>query len=482
MVGITSYGVHVPFYRLSRKAIGEAMGWFAPGGSAGERAMANYDEDSLSMAVNAGMSCLEGLERNNVDGLYFSTTSAPYKLRGNAEIVATALDLYSGIKTADFANCTKSGTTALLLACDSIQAGSAKNILLCASDCRPCKAGSSQEQVYGDAAVALLLGKDNVIATLEGWHSISYDFPDYWKSGEETFEHSWEERFVRDEGYTKFIPEAISGLLKKYSLTIKDFAKIIYACPHAREHANIGRALGAEASQIQDNMVNAVGDTGAAYPLMMLVAALEDAKPGDKILVASYGGGSDALFFQVTDRIKEMKKEKGIKASLSLKQEFSNYEKYLSYRDLLAVEKGIRADYTEGTPTQMSRLWRERRAILALVGSRCKVCGTPQYPPQRVCVKPSCGAIDKMELYPFASKKGNLFTYTADNLAYTINPPAIYGMVNFEDGGRYWFDLTDCEQASVKVDMPVKMSFRRKYYDKSRGIHGYFWKAVPVIS
>ena len=480
MVGITSYGVHIPWYRLSRKAIGEAMGWFTPAGLPGERAMANYDEDSLSMAVNAGMACLEGLGRDRVDSLYFSTTSAPYKLRGNAGIIGAALDLGPQVRTADFTDSTKAGTTALLFACDTINAGSAENVLLCASDCRPCRAGSSQEQTYGDAAVAVFLGKGNVIATLEGWYSLSYDFPDYWKSEEETFEHSWEERFIRDVGYTKIIPQAVSGLLKKYNLSIKDFAKIIYACPHVREHASIGKTLGVEASQIQGNMVTTVGDTGTAYPLMMLVAALEDAKPGDKIMVVSYGGGSDALFFQVTDRIKEIKGEKGIKANLLLKQEFSNYEKYLSFRDLLSIEKGIRAEYTEGTTTQMSRLWRQRQAILGLVGSRCQVCATPQYPPQRVCVKPGCGAIDKMQPYRFSDKKSYLFTYTADNLAYTINPPQLYGMVNFEGGGRYWFDLTDCDQDSLKVGMPVKMTFRRKYYDRPRGIHGYFWKAVPV--
>src|SRR4030042_4786934 len=89
---------------------------------------------------------------------------------------------------------------------------------------------------------------------------------------------------IRDAGYTKIIPEVISGLLKKYNLNIKDFAKIVFPGIYAREHVAIAKRLGAEPSQMQDTMLTTVGDTGSASPLMMLVAALEDAKPGDKIM------------------------------------------------------------------------------------------------------------------------------------------------------------------------------------------------------
>jgi uncharacterized OB-fold protein len=86
-----------------------------------------------------------------------------------------------------------------------------------------------------------------------------------------------------------------------------------------------------------------------------------------------------------------------------------------------------------------------------------------------------------MEPYRFSDKKGILFTYTGDSLAYSPNPPAIYGIVDFEGGGRYSFDLTDVGIDEVKVEMPVEMSFRKKYVDEQFGIHGYFWKAVPVL-
>lgn len=95
-------------------------------------------------------------------------------------------------------------------------------------------------------------------------------------------------------------------------------------------------------------------------------------------------------------------------------------------------------------------------------------------------MKPGCGAIDEMEPYRFSDKKGHLFTYTADNLSYSPSPPAIYGMINFEGGGRYWFDFADCDAESLQVGMPVEMIFRRKFADKEHGMNTYFWKAIPV--
>ena len=480
MVGIISYGVHIPWHRISHKTISSAMGWFNAASPPGEKAVASYDEDSITMAVAAGMDCLSNLERERIDGLYFATTTSPYAERQGAGVIATALDIRPDIRIADFAHSTKAGTTTLISACEVVRAEAAKNMLLCASDCRLGKPGSTHEHSYGDVGAALLIGDNQVIASLEGYYSVSYDFTGEWRASGEDFEHSLEDRFIQDEGYNKFIPQAVSGLLQKYKLSIKDFAKLIYPCPNARLHAAIGRKLGAEPEQIQDPMLTSVGNTGAAHPLMLLVAALEEAKPGDKLLVVSYGNGSDALFLQVTEEIEKTRDMRGTKASLALRTELSNYEKYISFRNILPIEKGVRGEKYESYFTPLARQWRERRAILALCGSRCKRCGTPQFPPQRICVKPDCGAVDEMEPYRFSDKKGHLFTYTADNLAYSPSPPRIYGMINFEGGGRYWFDFADCDADSLKAGMSVEMTFRIKFADKAQGSTTYFWKAIPV--
>lgn len=477
MIGITSFGAYVPRFRMSRKTITAAIGWFNAAAVPGEKAVANYDEDSVTMAVAAGTDCLDGVSRDTLEGLYLATVTPPYKERQDAGIVAAALDLNAGIRTADFTNSTKAGTAALLAGGDAIKAGSAKSLLVCVADCRVGKPGSFEEANYGDGAAAFILGDSGIIASLEGTYSVSYDFTDRWRVEDEKFVHASEERWIRDEGYTKFIAEAISGLLEKYGLSAGDFAKVIYPCLYPREYTAIGKSLKLEPSQIQQEILSTVGDSGTAHPLMMLVAALEEAKPGDKILVASYGYGSDALFLVVTDEIEKARYRRGMAKHLAWKAELTSYEKYLSFRNVLPTERGLRG---ETGPTQMTLMWRDRKQLYALYGSKCKVCGTPQYPVQRVCVKPDCGAIDQMEDYRFADKKGKLFSYTGDSLAFSVSPPEMYGLIDWDGGGRYIMDVTDTEPESLAVDMPVEMTFRRRYTDEPHGILGYFWKATPV--
>ena len=89
----------------------------------GEKAVANYDKESITMRVAAGMDCLNGFERTQIDGLYLSSMSLPYTERHNAAICAAALALRSDIRTADFCSSSKAGTTALLAACEAVKSG-----------------------------------------------------------------------------------------------------------------------------------------------------------------------------------------------------------------------------------------------------------------------------------------------------------------------------------------------------------------------
>ena len=482
MVGIVSYGAYIPKYRIDRKIIYKAMGWFdASTYLPGEKAVASFDEDSVTMAVNSMMDCLTDFDRTSVDALYFASTSAPYKERLSSEMIATACDLGSEIRSADFSNSVKAGTTALLSALDAAKSGTADNIAVCASDCRLANPGSAQEELFGDGAASLIIGNEGVLARLEGSHSVSYDLVDYWRSAYERTGHQWEDRFIRTEGYVKFIMETISGVAKKCNIEMKDVAKVAFPSLYAGDHRKIGKMLGLSPEQVQDPMVSNIGYTGTSNPLMLLVAALEDAKPGDKIVVAGFGSGSDALLFQVTDEINNLKgPKKGIRRNLAAKRELTSYEKMLSFRDTIPVEKGIRGK-TATAFTSFSTIYRSREVIMGLCGSKCKACGTPQFPAQQVCVNPECGAINQMEKYRFSDRKAKLFTYTGDNLAYTPCPPTMYGVVDFEGGGRFWFDLVEADLESLKVGMEVEFTFRKKYSVEDFGQHIYCWKMMPVM-
>lgn len=482
MVGIVSYGAYIPKFRIDRKIIYQAMGWFDGGTyQPGEKAVANFDEDSISMAVNSTYDCLTDIDSKAMDALFFATTTAPYKERLNSEIIATACDLRNDIRSADYSNSVKAGSTALLAAIDSVKAGSAKNVVVAAADCRVAKPGSSQEEFFGDSAASLVIGEDNIIANFVGSHSVSYDFPDCWKSSTDQYHRQWEDRFIRTEAYSKFILEAISGLVKKTELDINSVSKVAFPCLYPGDFKKIGKMLGLGLEKLQDPMIANVGYTGASNSLMLLTAALEGAKPGDKIIVASFGSGSDALLFEVTEEIEKIKgNRRGTKKHLAAKKALTSYEKMLAFRDILPIEKGIRGE-TAGTFTSFSTAWRERKLVMALYGSKCQACGTPQIPAQRICVNPDCGTVDQMEPYKFTGKKATIFTYTGDNLAYTPSPPAIYCIADFEGGGRYWFDITDVDLDAVEVGMEIEPTFRMKYKDDKLGMHIYFWKMQPIM-
>lgn len=482
MVGITAYGAYIPRRRLSRMSVIQSMGWFAPGlmtAARGERSMCNWDEDAMTMAVAAARDCLTGRDKSAVNAAYLASTSLPFKDRLNSGILAAALNLpEEGLVTADFTASLKSGTTALLTAVDAVQGEGKDQVLVTASDARETKSAWFYEMWYGDGAAALLLGRDNVIAEFKAAHSVSCDFVASYRGANAKFDYGWEERWIREEGFSKIIPAAINGLLEKSGVSMDDVAKVVYPCHlSSRVHQSIAKPLKAAPEKIQNNLADVVGDTGAAHPLVMFVSALEEANPGDKIVVASFGQGCDALLFEVTDQIKKLPARKGMKGALAHRKEETQYSKFQKFREVVKVEMGIRAEANK--QTALSALWRYRKQVLGLVGGKCTKCGTPQFPRLRMCVNPSCNAVDSQVDYEFSDKKGVIKSYTGDMLAVSVDPPAIYGLIQFEGGGRALYDFTDCELADVKVGQPVEMSFRMKYYDESRDFHGYYWKAVP---
>ena len=480
MAGIVSFGAYVPRYRLKRMTIFGAMGWINPANillAQGEKAVANQDEDSLTMAAEAGIDCLKGFDRSKVDALYFASTTMPYAERQNSGIISMALNLRDDIRSADFSGALKSGTSALLSALEGVGSKSLKQAVVCAADCRLGKMGSPQEMIFGDGGASFLIGEEETIAEFKGWYSLTADFVDHYRGSKTTFDRQWEDRWIRDLGFDEFIPRAVHGLAKKCNVQISDFSKIIFQCLYDSERRNLAKILKLDPAKIQDPQHNTVGETGTAQSLIMLAKALEEAKPGDKLLVVSFGNGCDALYFQVTEGIGKLNGRKGVKGSLANRAELNSYQKYAVFRGMIPVDIGLRgeADFI----TRWSFLWRKRKAVLGLIGSRCKKCGTPQFPPQRICANPECGAVDQMEDYPFADKKGKIFSYTGDMLAASYDPPELYGYVQFEGGGRILCNFTDCTLEDLKVGMPVAFSFRKKYYDEKRDIHGYFWKAVP---
>ncbi len=476
MAGIKSYGAYIPYRRLSRNMINAA--WGGTGGR-GERAVAAIDEDSVTMATAASIDCLKGVDPKTVDAVFLATTTAPYAERLNANIVANALDCRRDTRNADFANCLRAGTGALLSAIDAVKAGSLKNVLVAIADMRMAGAGGEDEQMLGDGAAAFLVGDDGVAVEIEGNYTLSDDMVDYWRLEGDRFIRSWEDRFGRDAGYLVTPVETVKQLLKRLNLTPKDITKACIYGTNARTHSALARAMGFTPEQIQDPLLDSVGNTGAALAPMILVSVLEQSKPGDRFLLVDWGNGCDAVVLKTTEAITKIGQRRGIKGHLKMRGELESYTKYLRWREMVALAPLSRPG---GSAVSMAAEWRERRAGLPLYGVKCLKCGTIQLymkgTSMRAHVCLECQSKDSFEPYRFADKKGKVVSFSHDYLGGGIDPPATRTVVDFEGGGRGLFDMVDRDPAECKVGMMVEMTFRK--VRSAPGSNVYFWKCKPV--
>ncbi len=472
MIGITSYGAYIPIFRLSRDVMAKAWG---RGSVGGERSVANSDEDSITMAVDAAFDCLNGQDRRNMDGLYFASTTAPYREKQISTLIATAADLRGEILTADFANSLCAGTTALRAALDAVKSGSAKNVLAVSADCRLGYPQSDAEQAFGDGAAALSVGTSGVIASYEGHYALINEMQDVWRNSDDTFVKSWESRWVLGEGYLKVMAQAVSGLFKKYGLSPQGITTAALAAPDARTHRRLAQVLKFDPkTQVLDPLLGQVGDCGCAHPLMLLVSALEKAKEGDTILVAAYGSGTEAFLFRVTGEINNLGKRRGIQGCLKAKLPLPSYEKYLSFRGILETQPG--------EPSRLfpsaTAYWRDTNSILRCHGSKCRSCGTVTFPIQRVCI--SCRAKDDFDEVRLSDRRGTVYTFSLDNLAgRSDDPVVIQTVVETEEKARVYCMMTDCQPSAVRVGMTVDFALRKIH--EGAGFHNYFWKCRPVM-
>lgn len=479
-IGILSVGAYIPRRRLQRKAIAAANVWFnasLKGQAKGERAIANWDEDTITMGVEAARDCLATRTRSDVAALVLASTTHPFDDRQNAGVAASALSLRATVRSQDAGGSQRAGTSALMAALLG-QPGSGTTLVI-GADHRQAKVASTQEMQYGDGAAAVLVGQGSPIATLLGAHTETVDFVHQFRMHDHVHDYAWEERWVRDEGYQKIVPRAIAAALQAAGVAASEVTHFCLPCPLARVAGAVAKKAGITDAAVRDNLAAVCGDTGAAHALLMLAHALEDAKPGNTILVAAFGEGCDVLLLRVTDAIGAFQATAGrggVAGSLARRKEDGNYMRYLSFNGLVDMERGMRAEVDKGTP--LSTAYRNRDMLNSLLGGKCRACGTVQFPKGRYCVNPDCNVLDQQDDHGFAESPARVMSYTADLLTYSPDPPAFYGMVEFAEGGRMLADFSDVDQ--VEVGTPMRMAFRIKDVDPTRGYQRYFWKAVPA--
>ena len=468
MAGITSYGAYIPRLRLPLALI--HGGAPKPGGP--EKAVANYDEDAITMGVAAAIDCLSGIDRNSIDAVLFASTTYPFKEKQAAAIIAWALDLRRDVMTADVGDSLRAGTNALRTGLDMVKAGSAKRVLVVVSDTRMAAPRSAVEGNLGDAAAAFLLGADDVAADVTAMHSVSDEIIDVWRTEGDPFVHAWEDRFVVDHGYRSNVREVVKGLCAKAGIKPADVAKAAIYGPDAKAHGTVVRELGLDAkTQVQDGLFGKVGSAGAALAPLLLASALAEAKAGQKVLVVAYGDGADALLVETTPLVERLEGRRGVAWHLARRGEMRSYDTYLRFRQFIATEHDRRG----GAGLSATKHFRDRDEDMTLIGQQCRRCGQAQFPRQRVCHK--CFARDEFDKIRLSDRIGKVRSFTFDNFAGSPTPPLVAGIVEV-DGARLYLQMTDVDPKEVKLAMPVELTFRKIH--EAGGTPNYFWKSTPV--
>ena len=468
MTGIVSYGTYIPYWRLKKDTAAQAYGKRA---GKGAKAVAYCDEDSITMAVAAAIDAVEA-SGARPSAVFFASATAPYKEKMSAAEVAAALDLDLSVRTADFSNSLRAGTAALFAAMDAVSQDGGQAVVA-VGDCRLGAADGKMETDLGDAAAALVIGTEDLLATVDGRVSLSQDAPDQWRAYDDTFVRNWDVRWANTQLYTPLVTRAVRELLEKTGLKPEDFAKIVLYGHDDKTRTALAGKLGFAPEQIQASFFNEIGNSGNAAAGIMLGAALDSAKPGDKILAVTYGEGCDAFCLTVTEKAATYRPLHTVEQLLRRGNDALPYGKYLKWKEMVVHEPQKRPEQERSSLPDYFRNYKKNHAFY---GCRCTVCGTPHFPPQRVCVH--CHAIDKMEEYRFFDKAAHVRTFTMDGTGLSLDSPNILVVLEFEGGGKLMTYLVDCRKEDVRMGMAVRPTFRRMF--RANGISTYFWKVVPA--
>ena len=469
--GLLATSRYVPRLRLERSEVYAQHRWMAPGlkGLArGQRAVAHWDEDSVTLAVEALRGLPPALVTGAVGSLTLASNSLPFAERSNAGIVAAAAGLPATAQVRDVGASARAALSELIAA---LNLPAATTQLVVGADRRAPTPASSLEMIAGDGAAAVAVGRGEVLATRVGSHSAAFDFVDHFREAGSANDYAWEERWVREEGYLKLARQAIETCLRDSGVKPSEVAHFVMPAALPKVNEALARKLGLAPETVADTHAATVGDIGSGQALAMLDTVLRQARPGALILVAAFGSGCDALLLRRTAAPCPGREPDAGKSETS-------YLKYLSFAGRIELEWGMRAEMDN--KTALTAAWRDHARTARFEGGTCRQCGTVQFPSLRVCVNPACNAQDSQDPTSLADASARVMSHTSDFLAYTPHPPFQFGHIDFDNGARVLMEFTDTDREELRPGLPVRMVYRIKELDAKRGFRRYFWKAVPV--
>ena len=370
----------------------------------------------------------------------------------------------------------RAGASALRAALEAASGRKAPHLCLAADMRKTCPA-SDLELICGDAAAGLLVGEGDVVAKFLGAYSLTMDFVDHYRTPGMDYDYVYEARWIREEGHVALTARALKEGIAALGIDAAAIDRFIVPISAKGVAATLAKKAGIAETAVADTLQAGLGEAGCAHSLVMLVAALEAAKPGEKILVLGFGQGADLILLETTDALARLAPRMGVAGSLAIGEKDENYMRWLVHRGQVNVDKGMRAEQDQKQPS--TTLWRHRKAAMGLVGGRCTETGTVQFPKSDISVNPNSRMVHTQEDYPLAEIPARVLSVTADSLSYHPNPPLYYGMIDFDGGGRMTIEFADVA-GEIEVGAEMRMVFRIKAVDEVRGMVKYFWKAAPA--
>jgi len=486
LAGIVGYGAYIPGLRITTKEIKTV--WPSAGNVAGvnEKAVADFDEDAVTMAVAAAERALAhaGVEAEKVGAVYLASASVPCEEKSAAAVIQAALGVPAEALAVDLGRTTRAGTVALINCLALVRTGEISLGLVIASDNRLARAGDMLEQSLGAGAVALVVGKEKVIAGILGSASYTSEFTNMWRPcGERMIRRHDDSRLEKECGYQQAVVSAGQSLMSRLGLKGSVFNYLTAAEPDGRSIQAVAKLLGIPAeAAIPANLAPLLGDTGAAAPLLGLVTVMERGMPGEKALVISYGSGagSDALAVNLTGDLAARKELAVTLAEVTGEKTYLSYPAYAKRVGLISVPPAL-PDPVSGYGTQPGMI-RDIEYLLGLKALECSSCGSLNYPYRDYCIDCRGQSFKKVNL----PRRGRIVTYNTQYVS-PIGPeevPIVVCTVKLDGaggvrGGKVSGSMLPVDTAQVKIGMPVELVFRRCGEELGLPKYGYKFKPLP---
>ncbi|MBI2583554.1 MAG: hydroxymethylglutaryl-CoA synthase [Candidatus Aenigmarchaeota archaeon] len=343
-IGISGYGCYVPRFRIRTEEIARVWGQdgqkVASGLGVTEKAVADSDEDTATISVEAARNALSSsrIAPEEIGAVFVGSESHPYAVKPTGTIVAEALMCNNDLFVADYEFACKAGTAAMQTCFAMVKAGMVKHGLAIGADTAQGKPGDALEYTAASGGAAFIIG-NSPLAVIEDTYSFTTDTPDFWRREGDSYPHHGH-RFTGEPAYFRHVETAAKNIMQRNSLSPHDFNHAVFHMPNAKFPQKALSGLGLEKEQFLPGLiVTDIGNTYSGSSPLGLCAVLDIAKPGDRILLVSYGSGagSDAFVLRVTDEILNKRTSPPFSFYRNRK-EYIDYATYAKIRGKLIVK------------------------------------------------------------------------------------------------------------------------------------------------